>query len=69
MINIYNEMIKNKFESKMLLQVHDELVFEVKKSELEEVKKLVMRNMKNAIPLKVPIEVEVGMGDSWFEAH
>jgi DNA polymerase-1 len=53
----------------MLLQVHDELVFEVKKSELEEVKKIVLHNMKNAIKLNVPIEVEIGTGDSWFEAH
>lgn len=69
MINIFNEFKKNKFESKMLLQVHDELVFEVKKSELDDVKKIIVKNMKNAIPLKVPIEVEVGTGNSWFEAH
>jgi DNA polymerase-1 len=53
----------------MLLQVHDELVFEVKKSEFEDVKKCVIRNMKNAIKLNVPVEVEVGEGKSWFEAH
>lgn len=69
MNNIYNEFAKNKFESKMLLQVHDELVFEVKKKELEKVKKIVIDKMKNAIKLNVNIEVEVGTGDSWYEAH
>ncbi|MEO8210918.1 MAG: DNA polymerase I, partial [bacterium] len=69
MVNIYNEFVKNKLESKMLLQVHDELVFEVKKSEQEKVKKIVIDKMKNAIQLKVPIEVEVGVGENWFEAH
>ena len=62
MVNIYNEFAKNKLESKMLLQVHDELVFEVKKTELEKVKKIVTDKMKNAIKLNVPIEVEVGVG-------
>ncbi|MFZ1461217.1 MAG: DNA polymerase I, partial [Ignavibacteria bacterium] len=69
MVNIYNEFIKNKLESKMLLQVHDELVFEVKKTELEKVKKIVTDKMKNAIKLNVPIEVEVGVGENWFDAH
>jgi DNA polymerase I len=69
MNNIFEDFKKNNYESKMLLQVHDELVFEVKKTELEEVKKCVTRNMKNAIKLNVPIEVEVGEGKSWFEAH
>jgi len=69
MINISEDFKKNKFKSKMLLQVHDELVFEVPKSEFEEVKKCVIRNMKNAVKLNVPVEVEVGEGKSWFEAH
>lgn len=69
MINISEDFRKNKYETKMLLQVHDELVFEVKKTEFEEVKKCVTRNMKNAIKLNVPVEVEVGEGKSWFEAH
>lgn len=69
MVNIYNEFVKNKFESKMLLQVHDELVFEVKKTELEKVKIIVIDKMKNALKLNVPIEVEVGVGENWFEAH
>ena len=53
----------------MILQVHDELVFEVKKTELEKVKKIVTDKMKNAIKLNVPIEVEVGVGENWFDAH
>lgn len=69
MVNIYSEFIKNKLESRMLLQVHDELVFEVKINEEEKVKKIVIDKMKNAISLSVPIEVEVGSGSSWFEAH
>jgi DNA polymerase I len=69
MVNIHDEFIRNKLESRMLLQVHDELVFEVKKSEQEKVKKIVTDKMKNAIKLNVPIEVEVGAGQSWFEAH
>ena len=69
MVNIYTEFEKNKLESKMLLQVHDELVFEVKKNELEKVKKIVIDKMKNAIKLNVPIEVETGTGENWFEAH
>ena len=69
MVNIYNEFVKNKLESKMLLQVHDELVFEVQIKEIERVKKIVIDKMKNAIKLDVPVEVEVGVGDSWYEAH
>ena len=69
MINIYEDFLKKKFASKMLLQVHDELVFEVKKDEMEEVKKVVSREMRNALKLDVPIEVDIGVGKSWFEAH
>src|SRR5690606_9965347 len=69
MINIHEEMKKKKMESKMLLQVHDELVFEAKIDELDKLKKIVVDKMKTAIELKVPIEVEVGVGETWFEAH
>jgi DNA polymerase-1 len=69
MINIYEDFKEKKLSSKMLLQVHDELVFEVKKDEKEEVEKIVTRNMRNAIKLKVPVEVEIGCGKSWYEAH
>lgn len=69
MINIYSELNKKKLKSRMILQVHDELVFEVEKSELEEIKKIVSNKMKNALKLDAPIDVEIGVGDNWFEAH
>ncbi|MCX6275008.1 MAG: DNA polymerase I [Bacteroidetes bacterium] len=69
MINIHHALKKKKLQSKMLLQVHDELVFDVFKPELEEVKELVLDKMKTALPLKVPVEVGVGMGKNWLEAH
>lgn len=69
MINIDEAFKKNKLKSKMLLQVHDELVFEVYDDETEKVKNIVTSKMKNAIPMDVPIEVEVGIGKDWFDAH
>lgn len=69
MINIHSEFKKHRFKSKMLLQVHDELVFDVYKPELEKVKEVVTDCMKNAIKLEVPLEVETGTGTNWLEAH
>ncbi|MBM4157604.1 MAG: DNA polymerase I [Ignavibacteria bacterium] len=69
MINIYDDFQKKKLESKMILQVHDELVFEAKITELDEVKKIIQREMKSAIKLDVPIEIEIGTGGNWYEAH
>jgi DNA polymerase-1 len=69
MVNIYNDFQKKKFKSRMILQVHDELVFEVKKEELEQVKKVVIDRMENAMELNVPIVVETGVGENWFDAH
>lgn len=69
MVNIYNDFQKKKFKSRMILQVHDELVFEVKKDELEQVKKVVINRMENAMELNVPIVVETGVGENWFDAH
>lgn len=69
MIDIWNEFKKKKLKSKMLLQVHDELVFEVERAELETVKKIVANKMKNALKMNVPIDVEMGVGINWFEAH
>lgn len=70
MISIQKALSKNKYRSKMILQVHDELVFDVYKPELDELTKLVKDKMKNAIPgLKVPILVDVGTGQNWLEAH
>ncbi|CAN5638199.1 DNA polymerase I [soil metagenome] len=69
MINIQEEIDKKKLKSRMLLQVHDELVFEASIDEMEVLKKIVADKMKNAIKLKVPVEVEMGVGDNWYEAH
>ncbi len=69
MIDIHEDLKKKKFATDMLLQVHDELVFEVPKSEVDTVKPLIVERMKNAIALEVPIVVDVGVGDNWLEAH
>ena len=70
MIHIHDAFKKHKFQSRMVLQVHDELVFDVYKPELEQVKVIIEDKMKNAIPdLKVPILVEMGTGNNWLEAH
>ncbi len=70
MINIHKDFKEHNFKSKMLLQVHDELVFDVHKSELEKIKPIIEHRMKTAIStLDVPIEVEMGTGQNWLEAH
>jgi DNA polymerase-1 len=70
MINVHKALREQKLKSKMILQVHDELVFDVYRPELEQVKALVNDLMKNAMPeLKVPIIVEMDTGDNWLEAH
>lgn len=69
MISIFDEFNQNNLKSKMLLQVHDELVFDVLIEEVEIVKSIVKRCMQNAIELKVPIEVEINTGKNWLEAH
>jgi len=68
MINISNELKKKKLKTKMILQVHDELVFEVPKDELDEVKKLVKKEMEGAVKINVPVVVNIGVGKSWAEA-
>jgi DNA polymerase-1 len=69
MINIHAELSRRKLKTKMLLQVHDELVFDLVKTEEKEVLPLVEEKMKTAISLDVPIEVEMGVGKTWLEAH
>lgn len=69
MINIHKELEERKLKTKMLLQVHDELVFDVYKPELEEVTKLVTELMEEAFPLIVPLKVDIGLGNNWLEAH
>ena len=69
MIKIHQRFEKEKLQSKMILQVHDELDFDVYIPELEMVKEIVMFEMQNAVNLTVPLTVECGVGGSWFEAH
>ena len=69
MIKIHERMKTEKFVSKMILQVHDELIFEVVSDEFERLKEMVLFEMSNAVKLDVPLKVDWGMGNSWFEAH
>jgi DNA polymerase-1 len=69
MVKVQEEMKKRKLQSKMILQVHDELVFDVLKSEIEEMKVLVKDAMENAVDIGVPTEVQVDLGDNWLDAH
>ncbi len=70
MIRIHKLLAEKPFKTKMIMQVHDELVFDVYKPELEELRNLIIDNMKDALPgISVPILVEVGTGLNWLEAH
>ena len=69
MIKIHQQMKQNKLQSRMILQVHDELVFDVVKPELETMKQIVAENMKNAMTLDVELEVDMNTGSNWLEAH
>ena len=69
MINIHEKLTSENWKSKMLLQVHDELVFDVHNSELEKIQPMIKQEMENAFKLEVPLTVELGMGKDWLEAH
>ena len=69
MINIHKKLTSENWKSKMLLQVHDELVFDVHNSELEKIQPMIKHEMENAFIMDVPLEVEIGMGKNWLEAH
>lgn len=69
MINIHKKFEEMQCQSKMLLQVHDELVFDIHNDELEDMKKLIQDEMQNAYQMTVPLDVEVGVGENWLEAH
>ena len=69
MINIHKRFKKENFKSKMLLQVHDELVFDAHKEEVEIIKPIIKYEMENAFKMAVPLDVEVGLGSNWLEAH
>jgi DNA polymerase-1 len=69
MIRIHKALTDKKLLTKMIMQVHDELVFDVHKSEIDIVKPIIYNEMKNAMALKVPVEVEMNTGDNWLAAH
>ena len=69
MINIHKKLKSENWQSKMLLQVHDELVFDVHNSELEKIQPMIKHEMENAFKMIVPLDVEIGLGKNWLEAH
>ena len=69
MIAIQKRLDKENWSSKMLLQVHDELVFDVPKTEIDLLKNMVKTEMENAFKLDVPLVVDIGIGANWLEAH
>lgn len=69
MINIHKKFEAANFKSKMILQVHDELVFDAHKDEIDIIKPIIKHEMENAFTLKVPLDVEIGLGNNWLEAH
>ncbi len=69
MIDIHNDIKSKNLRSKMILQVHDELVFDAYQPELESLKKIVIKRLKNALKLSVPIEIDINTGKNWLEAH
>ena len=69
MINIHKRLVEENWQSKMLLQVHDELVFDVHNSELEKIQPMIKHEMENAFKMDVPLTVDLGMGKNWLEAH
>ena len=69
MINIHKKLTTEHWKSKMLLQVHDELVFDVHNSELDSIQPMIKHEMENAFKMAVPLDVEIGWGKNWLEAH
>jgi len=69
MINIHKELTKRKAKTKMILQVHDELLFDAHKDEIDELRPVIKKLMETALPMEVPILVETGIGENWLDAH
>ena len=69
MINIHKELQKRKVKTKMVLQVHDELLFDAHKDEVDELKPVIKKLMESALPLNIPVIVDVGTGNNWLDAH
>ena len=69
MINIQNDIKTHKLSSKLILQVHDELVFDLHTKEKEKMLSIVRKNMQAAVKLSVPLSVEIGIAENWLDAH
>jgi DNA polymerase-1 len=69
MVRIHERLKSEKYASKMILQVHDELIFEVEPGELDRLREMVVNEMSGAAKLDVPLKVDVGTGSNWLEAH
>ena len=69
MINIHTFLTEGNYKTKMLLQVHDELVFDMHNDELKKLKPIIKDEMENAFKLSVPLTVDLGEGKNWLEAH
>lgn len=68
MVKVYNQLKKRNLRSRLILQVHDELIIEATRDEVDEIKDMLKDLMENAIKLKVPITVDLEVGDSWYDA-
>ena len=68
MVKVYNRLKKEKLNSEMILQVHDELILNVKENELEIVKSLVKEEMENVLKMSVTLEVDTNIGNTWYDA-
>jgi len=68
MVNVANELKLKQLRSRLILQVHDELILNVYKDELDLVKDIVKKEMDNVLDLKVPLDVDISIGDTWYEA-
>ena len=69
MVNVYNALKENGFKSRLILQVHDELIIEAHHDEVNQVKDMLRQIMEESISLSIPLLVDVETGDSWYETH
>ena len=69
MINIFRRIVEEGLRARMIMQVHDELVFEVPRDEIEVIRPIIIREMQEALPLSVPLDVDLKVGENWLEAH